>query len=220
MNQSGLSRRAVVAGMAALLASCEALPPFTVDEAVRRLLRHATERALARLDQPGGAWDKFVVGLDLGTRLGPAGSVLPGALTSAEFHRRMDAWLRPVALRAARAAAPRIAAAVRAMGITNARAVLAGGPRAATQLLRSEMGPAVIEAMFPEFQGALRTLDDPVLGPVIRLLATLGGDALARKLAHHADNAVWDSIGDEEAAIRADPSAGGDPQLAGALQNP
>ena len=40
---------------------------------------------------------------------------------------------------------------------------------------------------------------------------------LARKLAHHADDAVWGAIGDEEAAIRADPAAGGDPQLAGML---
>jgi len=215
-----VSRRVVVGGIAALLASCAVLPPLTVDEAVRRLLRRATERALARIDQPGGAWDRFVDGLDLGQSLGPAAFVLKRALTSPDFHRRLATWLHPVALRAAHAAAPRIAAAVKVMGIANARAVLAGGPRAATQLLRSEMGPAVIEALFPEFRSALQTLDDPVLGPVITALATLGGEALARRLAHHADDAVWDSIGDEEAAIRADPGAGGDPELAGMLGHP
>ena len=224
MNPSRLSRRAAVGGVLAsctvLLASCAALPPLTLDEAVRRLLRRATERALARVDQPGGAWDRFVAGLDLGSGLGPAAPVLKRALTSPDFHRRLDQWLRPVALRAAHAAAPRLAAAIRAMGIANARAVLAGGPRAATQMLRSEMGPAVIEALFPEFRRALHALDDPVLGPVFTALVELGGDALARKLAHHADNAGWDSIGDEEAAIRADPAAGGDPQLAGALGHP
>jgi hypothetical protein len=206
--------------MAALLASCAALPPLSVDEAVRRLLRRATLRALARLEQPGGAWDRFIAGLDLGSGLGPAGIVLQRALTSADFHRRLDQWLRPVALRAAHAAAPRLTAAIKTLGIANARAVLAGGPRAATRLLRSELGPAVIAAMFPEFRNALRTLDDPVLGPAIRLLAELGADALARILAHHADDALWDAIGDEEAAIRADPTADGDPQLAGVLAHP
>ena len=217
MNCLRASRRAVVGGMAALLASCATLPPLSVDDAVRRLLRRATLRALARLDQPGGAWDTFVAGLDLDSGLGPAGIVLKRALMSAEFRRRLDQWLRPVADRAAHAAAPRLAAAIRTLGIANARAVLAGGPRAATQLLRSDMGPAVIEAMFPEFKGALHRLDDPVLGPAIRLLAELGVETLARKLAHHADDAVWGAIGDEEAAIRADPAAGGDPQLAGML---
>ena len=220
MNGPMASRRAVMGGVAALLASCAALPPLSVDEAVRRLLRRATMRALARLEQPGGAWDTFITGLDLGAGLGPAGIVVQRTLTSADFHRRLDLWLRPVALRAARAAAPRVSAAIKTLGIANARAVLAGGPRAATQLLRSEMGPAVLEAMFPEFRAALHTLDDPVLGAVIRLLVELGGDALARRLAHHADDAVWDSIGREEASIRADPTADGDPQLAGMLARP
>ncbi|KUR77808.1 DUF4197 family protein [Novosphingobium sp. FSW06-99] len=210
MTHSRMARRAVMAGLTAVLAACAALPPFTVDEAVRRLLRRATERALARLDQPGGAWDKFVAGLNLGPGV-------QAVLMSPDFHRRLDAWVRPVALRAVRAAAPRIAAAVKVMGITNARAVLAGGPRAATRLLRSEMGPALIEAMVPEFA---RALDDPALGPLIATLAALGSEALARKLARHADDAVWDAIGDEEAAIRADPTAGGDPQLAGMLAHP
>jgi hypothetical protein len=31
---------------------------------------------------------------------------------------------------------------------------------------------------------------------------------------------MWDTIGDEEAALRADPSAGGDPQLAAILAHP
>ena len=210
MIHSRMARRAVMAGLTAVLAACAALPPFTVEEAVRRLLRRATERALARLDQPGGAWDRFVAGLNLGPGV-------QAVLMSPDFHRRLDAWVRPVALRAVRAAAPRIAAAVKVMGIANARAVLAGGPRAATRLLRSEMGPALIEAMVPEFA---RALDDPALGPLIATLAALGGEALARKLARHADDAVWDAIGDEEAAIRADPTAGGDPQLAGMLAHP
>ena len=219
-----VSRRVMIGGVAAsgavLLASCAALPPLSLDEAVRRLLRRATERALARLEQPGGNWDRFVAGLDLGAGLGAAALPLKLALMSPDFHRRLDAWLRPLALRAARAAAPRVAAAVRTMGIANARAVLAGGPQAATRLLRSEMGPAVIEALLPEFRGALQTIDDPVLRPVIVALATLGGEALARKLARRADDALWDAIAEEEAAIRADPSAGGDPQLATALARP
>jgi len=218
MTCTPVSRRATIGGLAALLASCAALPPLSVDEAVRRLLRRSTERALARLYEPGGVWDRFVAGLDLGD--GAVGLLLQRVLMSGDFHRRLDAWIRPIALRAAHAAAPRIAAAVKTMGIANARAVMAGGPRAATEMLRSEMGPAVIEAMFPEFQRALQSIDDPVLGPIFAHLVRMGGDALAQKLARHADDAVWGAIGDEEAAIRADPTAGGDPQLAALLAHP
>ncbi|WP_420382469.1 DUF4197 family protein [Novosphingobium sp.] len=218
MTPAILSRRATIGGMAALLAACAALPPLSVDEAVRRLLRKSTERALAKLYAPGGVWDRFVMGLDLGG--GVAGMVLQRALMSDDFHRRLDDWVRPIALRAAHAAAPRIAAAVKTMGIANARAVMAGGPRAATDLLRSEMGPAVVEAMVPEFRNALDTVGDPVLARIFAALLRVGGDALAQKLAHHADDAVWGAIGDEEAAIRADPTAGGDPQLAAYLAHP
>lgn len=220
MKQARVSRRIVVGGVTALIAACAMLPPLSVEEAVRRLLRRSTERALARLEAPGGAWDRFVAGLDLADGLGVAGLVLQRALMSPDFHRQLDAWLRPVARRAGRVAAPRLIAAIKVMGIANARAVLAGGPRAATQLLRSELGPAVIEAMFPEFRAALHSLDDPLLRPVIAALAALGGDALARKLARHANDALWDAIGDEEAGLRADPSAGGDPQLAPYLARP
>ncbi len=224
-----VSRRALIGGLCAtaagLLAACAALPPLSVEEAVRRLLRRSTERALARLEEPGGVWDRMIAQIDPGQNAGPsgpfiAGLLLKGALMSPEFHRRLDAWLRPVALRAARAAAPRVAAAVKVMGIANARAVLAGGPRAATELLRGEMGPAVIEAMLPEFRDALRVLDDPVLGPAIRALAGLGADALAQRFARHADQALWDAIGAQEAAIRANPGADGDPQLADMLARP
>ena len=218
MTPAILSRRATIGGMAALLAACAALPPLSVDEAVRRLLRKSTERALAKLYAPGGVWDRFVMGLDLGG--GVAGMVLQRALMSDDFHRRLDDWVRPIALRAAHAAAPRIAAAVKTMGIANARAVMAGGPRAATDLLRSEMGPAVVEAMVPEFRNALDAVGDPALARIFAALLRIGGDALAQKLAHHADDAVWGAIGDEEAAIRADPTAGGDPQLAAYLAQP
>jgi len=220
MTHITVTRRIALAGIAALLASCAALPPLSVDEAVRRLLRRSVERALARFDQPGGGWDRFVASLDWQAGLGPAGLVLKRAAMSPEFHRRFDTWLRPVALRAAHDAAPRLTAAIKTLGIANARAVLRGGPHAATQMLRSAIGPAVIEAMFPEIRRALHTFDDPVLGPVLTALVALGGDAFARRLAHHADDAVWDAIGDEEAAIRADPGADGDPQLAGLLAHP
>lgn|GEM_PF-1980272 len=213
-------RRQLILSLLATATACAALPPLSLDEAVRRLLRRATARALARLEAPGGWWDRFVLGLNLARGLGPAGLALQRRLTSPEFHHRLDQWLRPVALRAARAAAPRITAAIRAIGVARARVVLAGGPRAATALLRSELGPAVLEAMLPEFRGAIATLDDPVLGPVLRLALDLGGDALVQMLSHHADQALWDAIGDEEAAIRADPGADGDPQLAEILHHP
>lgn len=222
MIDRALLRRDMLGGGLVLCASlalgaCASVPPLSLDEAVRRLLRRSTDRALARLAEPGGAWDHFLARAALPQTYGPAGLLLQSALTSPAFRERLAQTLRPVAMRAARDAAPRITAAVRAIGIANARAVLAGGPHAATDLLRSSMGPAVVEAMFPEFRDFFRLLDDPVLGPIISALAGIGADGLARTFADHADEAVWDAVGDEEAAIRADPTAGGDPQLAAVL---
>lgn len=214
------SRRTVIAGLALGVAGCAVLPPLSVEEAVRRLLRRATERALARLEAPGGVWDHLVADVDFGALPPTLALTLRGSLLSGAFRRQLDAWLRPIALRAARAAAPRIAAAIRVMGIARAREVLAGGPHAATDLLRSEMGPAVLEAMLPEFTNAIALLDDPVLGPLIRALAGAAGEALAHRFARAADRAVWDAIAQEEAAIRGDPTAGGDPDLARMLAHP
>lgn len=55
------NRRAVLGGMTSLavlsLAGCATFPAFTLEDAVRRLLYVSTDRAFARLLQPGGFWD-------------------------------------------------------------------------------------------------------------------------------------------------------------------
>lgn len=218
------SRRQILQALALIppmvLAGCAALPPLSVEEAVRRLLRRSVERALARLEAPGGVWDRLVDQVDFSALPVTVALALRGALLSGEFRRRLDGWLRPIAMRAVRRAAPRIAAAIKVIGIARARDVLAGGPHAATELLKSDMGPAVLEAMLPEFTDAIALLDDPVLGPVIRALAGAAGEALAHRLARATDRALWDAVAEEEAAIRADPNAGGDPDLARILAHP
>ena len=218
------SRRTVLAALLLApplaLGACAMLPPLSVEEAVRRLLRRATERALARLEAPGGVWDRLGADVDFSALPPVLALTLRGALLSGEFRHRLDAWLRPIAMRAVRRAAPRIAAAIKVMGIARAREVLAGGPRAATELLKSDLGPAVLEAMLPEFTDAIALLDDPLLGPVIRALAGAAGEALAHRLARATDRVLWDAIAAEEAAIRADPNAGGDADLARILAHP
>lgn len=218
-------RRAILlgglAGVASMaLAACASLPAFSLDEAVRRLLRRSADRAFARLIEPGGAWDDFIARADLPGNYGQRGGLLQQALTSGLMRQRLREAMRPVAARAARRAAPIVADAVRTVGIANARAILAGGPRAASSFLRDAMGGALIEAMLPEFGDALRMADDPLLGPVLSALAGTDLSAYVHDLAERANDVVWNAIAGEEADIRADPRATNDPVLMGALTLP
>jgi hypothetical protein len=215
-------RRAVLlGGLATLtLSACASLPAFSLDEAVRRLLRRSADRAFARLTEPGGAWDDFIARADLPGNYGQRGGLLQQALTSGAMRERLRESMRPVAARAARRAAPVVADAVRTVGIANARAILAGGPRAASSFLRGAMGEALIEAMLPEFGDALRVADDPVLGSLLSALAGTDLSAYVHSLAARANDVVWDAIAGEEADIRADPRATNDPVLIGALAMP
>lgn len=218
----GLPRRAMLSGgvaaLAALaLAGCASLPPLSLEEAVRRLLRRSADRALAQLTQPGGGWDAFVARADLPGAMGAQGGALARALTSQHVRARLRESLRPAAERAVRRAAPVLADAVRQVGIANARAILRGGPHAATAFLRGEMRGALVETMLPEFGDLLHGLDDPLLGSVLSALTGVDVSGWARGMAGRADDVLWDALADAEAAIRADPQSTGDVLLVTAL---
>jgi hypothetical protein len=215
------ARRSFLAGTAAVgflaLTGCETIQRWSLVDAIRRLLQRAAENAFARLTAPGGFWDNQLARLDLPDALGSRGNVLASILTSVVFKERLQREFNKVAERGARRAAPLVADAVRTIGLENARALLDGGPSAATAYLRGSMGNALIEAMSPELADALRISQEPLVADALRRLTGVDVSSVARDFAADVDNAIWSEIGREESAIRADPASTNDPMLIAVL---
>jgi len=219
-----IHRRHFMAGVAA--ATLLALPGCTTTggfgglslvEVIRRLLGRASSQALARLAAPGGFYDNQLARLDLPDVFGSRGGVLQGILTSAVFKDKLTKSLNHVAEDGAERAAPVVAEAVRTIGIENAAALIKGRPTEASEFLRTAMGGRLIETMAPALGDGLRLSNDPVVGQALAALTGVDIAGAARSLAEKADNAIWAEIGREEASIRADPRATGDPLLIAAF---
>ncbi|QIQ85626.1 DUF4197 domain-containing protein [Erythrobacter sp.] len=202
-----------IAALALALPACATYPPFSLTEAVRRLLLRASENAFARLTEPGGYWDQRIAGIGLGDALGVRGDVLTRILTSTLFKRRVEDAFADLAIEASFRAAPIVTDAVRVIGLENAVDLVRGGPRAATSALRGELGGRLIEEMVPEVGEAIRLASDPLVAELLNAATGTDVGGVARRLAGEVDAAIWDEIGNEEAAIRADPRSTNDPVL-------
>jgi hypothetical protein len=217
-----IARRRFLAGVSAagllVLGACESLPAFSLTEAIRRLLDRAARNAFARLMAPGGFWDNQLARLDLPEVFGRRGNVLQSILTSPLFKSRLQREFNHLAEHGARRAAPIVADAVRTIGIANARALIDGGPTAATAFLRDAMAGHLIEVMVPALDDALRVTRDPLVGEALAALTGVDVGAVARSLSAEADAAIWGEIGREESAIRADPESTNDPVLIGVFR--
>lgn len=215
---SNLSRRSAlrgggIAALALALPACATYPPFSLTEAVRRLLLQASENAFARLTEPGGYWDERIARIGLGEALGTRGDVLTRILTSTLFKQRLEDAFADIAIEGAYRAAPIVTDAVRVIGLANAAELVRGGPRAATTALRGELGGRLIEEMVPELGEAIRIASDPLVAELLDAATGTDVGGIARRLAGEVDAAIWDEMGNEEAAIRGDPRATGDPVL-------
>lgn len=209
------TRRAVLLGTATLgllaLPGCATVVRWSMIDGIRRLLMISSERALARLTAPGGFWDSQVYRLSLPERMGDRqGSAITRILTSAIFRQRLTRQLNYVAEDAAERAAPVIYDTVRVIGIPEAQAIYAGGPRAATAFLKGAMAGALIEVMLPPLGDALRIADDPLLGDALSALAGADVSGILHDFADRIDETIWRAIADEEEAIRADPRRAND----------
>lgn len=204
-------------GAASILAlpACASYGGFSFTEAIRRLLVLSSERAFDRLTAPGGYWDDAIDRIGLANLLGTRGDVLSRILTSNLFKSRLEVALADVAVRGSYRVAPIVADTVRTIGIENAVALVRGGPTAATGFLRENMGMSLIEAMSPEVGDALRTAQDPLVGQVLAALTGVDIGQASRNFSTGVNDAIWNEIGVEEAAIRADPRATRDPVLIG-----
>ena len=211
-------RRAFLAGSLAaagalVLPACATTGQFSFTEAIRRLLLLSTENAFSRLTAPGGYWDQQVAQIGLNTFFGNRGNVLSNILTSTLFKSRLEDVVADVAVDASYRAAPVVADAVRTIGFANAVDLIRGGPTAASSFLRGQMGVALIDVMVPEVGNALRVAQDPLVGQLIAGLTGVDLGGMATTFSRTVDNAIWNEIGNEEANIRANPSATRDPML-------
>lgn len=210
------TRRSLLGGLAAggaliALPGCAGgFGRFGLVDAVQRLLYLSSERAFARMLQRGGFWDQQVASLGLGNMLGARGDVLSRILTSGLFKSRLDRAFGEIAFEGAYRAAPIVTDAVRVIGIDNAIDLVRGGPTAATAFLRGNIGTRLIDAMVPELGTAMRVAGDPLVGQALAALTGVDTAQVARRFADNIDEVIWREIGNEEAAIRADPRSTND----------
>jgi hypothetical protein len=214
------TRRSLIAGAAGagallLLPGCATTGGFSLTEAIRRLLLLSSENAFARLTAPGGFWDEQVARLGLNQLLGTRGDVLSRILTSSLVKDRLEERFASFAIDASFRAAPLVTDAVRVIGFENAIDLVRGGPSAASDFLRGELGTALLDAMVPELGEALRISRDPLLGQALSAVTGVDVAGVADRFGRQIDDAIWGEIGREEAAIRADPGATRDPVLIG-----
>jgi hypothetical protein len=208
---TSLSRRTILTAALAApllgLPGCATIGNHAYEDAVRRLLAISSERAFARLLREDG-----FSGDDL-TRI-----TLPAALGRTESAERL---LRQVDY-AARVAAERAPTVVRDaianMTIIDAAAVFDGGPTAATDLLRGEMGETLFTALMAGVGEALRMGDSAAVDQALAAETSINLEGLRLEVARQTSEAIYKAIGREEAAIRADPSSVGDLILRSSLR--
>lgn len=188
-----------------------------IENAIRRLLTLSSQRAFTRLAARDGFFADDVARVTLPSQLG--GSAFTQALAVLLGTRAaQDRLLRIVndaAVEGARLAAPVVYDSIRSMSFGDAVSLVRGGPTAATDFLERAMGNAIVDAMFPGVGRALRSLDNGILNQVVRTATGIDFQGLQRHVSESAARGIYRAIGREEAAIRADPGASGDPVLAG-----
>lgn len=218
----GWNRRAALAGLLGTgvlaLSGCASMQQVSYTEAVRRLMTLASQRAFTRLTAPDGFWNSAVARIDLPVLFGRTGSATAKVLRSAPFREKLQHMLNNMAEDGARRAAPLVADAARRISIADALTLLKGDRTAAATYLRQAMGPALVNAMIPELDQAMRAAQDPILNQAIMALTGVDIADAAHALALEADNAIWYEIGAMETEIRQNPEATNDPVLIAALR--
>lgn len=215
-----ISRRALLGAGLALpflsLAGCATgYGGFSLEEAVRRLLTLSSQRAFAALLQDNGFFEDELARVSLPPQLGGSGtaSVLAALLRNSTVQGQLLRLVNGAAREGAEAAAPVVTDTIRNMSIADAISIVRGGPTAATDFLQRSMGTALVDVMFPGVGNALRLLDSGILSQALQVATGIDFAGLQRDVARKASDGIYRAIAREEAAIRADPSATGDPIL-------
>lgn len=208
---------ALVAAPLLTLPGCANMPGFSLTDAIRELLTLSSQRAFALLLQPGGFYDSEVARIDLPPQLGGSGasSTLSRVLLSGVFKDRLTRQVNSAARDGAERAAPLVADAIRAISIADAAGIIRGGPTAATDLLERSMGRSLVGAMFPGIDQGLRLADNAVVAEALRFTTGIDFRGLVQDVSNRTHDAIYRAIGQQEAAIRANPRETGNPLLIG-----
>ena len=190
---------------------------FGFEDAIRRLLQISSQRAFATLLQDNGFFADELTRIDLPPQMGGSGvtNALASLLGTSLVQDRLLRLVNGAASRAAEAAAPVVYDSIRTMSIGDAVSIVRGGPTAATSFLQRSMGDAIVDAMFPRVGPALSALDNEIVSRALQAASGLSFQGLQQHVASRAAGAIYRAIGREEASIRANPGAVGDPVLAG-----
>lgn len=210
-----LATMAAAAPLLALPGCATGLGGFSFEEAIRRLLTSASQRAFATLLQDDGFFQDELTRIPLPPQLSGAGAVASTLLRNPAVQRQVLELVNDAAADAAEAAAPVVHEAIRSMTIADAVSIVRGGSTAATAYLQQRMGTGIVAAMFPEVGQALRVVDTGILSQVLQAATGINFAGLQEHVTEAAANAMFRAIGREEAAIRANPRATGDPLLIG-----
>lgn len=214
-----LTRRRLLAACCTLpllaLPACNSIPGFGMVDAIRRLLTTSSQRAFAGLLQENGFFQDEVARIPLPPELQRAGGIASALLGTGIVQNQLLQLMNRAAADAAEVAAPIVYQQIRSMSFGDAVSLVRGGPTAATDFLERAMGDAIVDAMFPGVGNALRSLDNGVLNQVVRAATGVNFAGIQRHVSESAARGIYRAIGREEAAIRANPRATGDPVLMG-----
>lgn len=222
--QSKYGRRKVLAGGLVLpllaLPSCTGMGGFDLTEAIRRLLMLSSQRAFAGLLAEDGFYSDQLARVTLPDQIGGSRSsaIVRALLSTSAVRNRLLRILNDAAAEGAERAAPLVTDAIRSFSVADALSIVrAANGDAATRALRGQMGDALVTAMIPEVGTALRVANDPLVGQVLRAATGVDITGLSADISGKAADGIYAAMGREEAAIRANPQATGDPIIIGAF---
>lgn len=188
---------------------------FSLVEAIRRLLTLSSQRAFASLMQDNGFFDSQVARIALPDQLGgsTASGLLSALLRTDAFRSRLTRQVNRAAEKGAALAAPIVTDAITSLSVEDALAVVRGGSSAATDKLSQALGTRLFEAMLPGVGDGLKLFDSGVVTQALKLATGIDFAGLRDDVTRKASDGIYRAIGREEAAIRANPQATGDPLI-------
>ncbi len=213
-------RKFLAAGAAATilaLPGCASLPAFSLTDAIKRLLTLSSQNAFAQLLQPNGFFESQVARISVPERLGGTRvtNIATAVLRSKPIQKRLLKQVNRAAETGADLAAPIIADSIRSMSIADAAAIIKGGDRAATTLLQNQMGTSLATRILPGVSKGLNLFDNEIINLVLAQVSDINFADISEDVTAKVSDAIYRSIGAEEAKIRANPQATNDPVLIG-----
>lgn len=197
------------------LSGCAGGQGFSLVEAIRRLLTLSSQRAFAALMQENGFFDSQIARINVPDQLGGAAAsgIVAALLRTEAFQSRLMRQVNRAAEKGAALAAPIVTDAITSLSVEDALSVVRGGSSAATDNLSSALGTRLVEAMLPGVSDGLKLFDSTIVTQALKVATGIDFAGLRDDVTRKASDGIYRAMANEEAAIRANPNATGDPLL-------